>query len=96
VKYPEFIEGQNMKNWFVYIAKAGSGRYYTGITTDPEARIESHNTGKGARLAKQQGNFSLVYLPNPFPGKSPARKREAQIKRWTREKKEKIINGEWL
>ena len=85
-----------MKDWFVYIAKAGSGRYYTGITTDPESRIKSHNDGKGARLARQQGLFSLVYISDPFLGKSTAREREAQIKRWTREKKEKLISGEWV
>jgi putative endonuclease len=82
-------------NWYVYIAKARTGRYYTGITNDPHERIEKHNSGRGSRMAVQQGPFELVYVSGEFLGKSEARKREAQIKGWSREKKEKLIKGEW-
>lgn len=81
--------------WYVYIAKASTGYYYTGITNNPELRIIKHNSGKGSQMARQQGPFQLVYVSNQFPGKSLARKREAQIKRWSRDKKEKLIMGEW-
>jgi putative endonuclease len=81
--------------WYVYIAQARTGRYYTGITTDVEARVIKHNNGKGSRFAQQQGPFILVYKSDSFEDKSSARKREAQIKRWSRDKKEKLINGEW-
>jgi len=84
-----------MKKWFVYIAEARTGRYYTGITTDPESRLETHNKGLGSLFAKQQGPFSIVYISKPFPNKSSARLRETQIKKWSREKKEKLISGEW-
>ncbi len=83
-------------SWFVYIALARTGRYYTGITTNPENREIKHNTGKGARMAKQQGPFQIVYISQPFLNKSAARKREIQIKGWSREKKEKLIKGKWL
>ncbi len=82
-------------NWYVYIAEAKTGRYYTGITTDPEKRIIKHNQGKGSRMAMQQGPFQLLYFSAPFPNKSIARVRESQIKKWSRKKKEKLINGEW-
>lgn len=81
-------------SWFVYIAKARTGRYYVGITTNPAARIEKHNTGKGSRFAINQGPFTLVHTSSPFPGKSEARKREIQLKGWTRNKKERLIGGE--
>lgn len=81
--------------WFVYIAKSKTGRYYTGITNNPEARLVKHNTGKGSRMAVQQGPFNLSYISHPFTNKSEARKREAQIKGWSRDKKEKLIKGEW-
>jgi putative endonuclease len=81
--------------WYVYIAKTRTGKYYTGITTSPEKRLEKHNTGKGARMARQQGPFSLVYVSPRFQNKSEARLREAQIKGWSREKKEKLVSGEW-
>jgi len=82
-------------NWYVYIAKTKTERYYTGITTDSEKRLIKHNKGKGARLAIQQGPFNLIYTSQSFLNKSEARKREAQIKGWSREKKEKLISGEW-
>jgi len=82
--------------WYVYIAKAESGYYYTGITPNPNQRIIKHNQGKGSQMARQQGPFSLVYKSQPFYNKSEARKREAQIKHWSRIKKEKLIKGEWV
>lgn len=82
-------------SWYVYIARARTGAYYTGITTDPEKRIVKHNSGKGADMAIRQGPFKLLYISTLFPNKSLARKRESQIKRWTREKKELLIKGDW-
>jgi putative endonuclease len=81
--------------WFVYIAKTKTNRYYTGITKNPKIRIDKHNIGKGSRMAKQQGPFELIYVSAPFLNKSEARKREIQLKGWRKEKKQKLINGEW-
>lgn len=81
--------------WYVYIAVAKTKRYYTGISNNVEKRIKKHNEGKGSRFAVQQGNLVLVYKSNPFSNKSEARKREAQIKRWSRKKKENLIKGIW-
>jgi putative endonuclease len=82
-------------NWFVYIAKSKVGFYYVGITTNVDKRIQAHNSGNGSQMAKQQGPFNLMYKSKTYPDKSSARKRESQIKKWSRTKKEKLINGEW-
>jgi len=82
-------------SWYVYIAKAKTGRYYTGITTNPNKRIIKHNSGKGSRFAIEQGPLELVYISKAFPYKSKVRKREIQIKGWSREKKLKLIIGVW-
>jgi len=81
--------------WFVYIAQAPTGRYYTGITTDPKRRIQEHNRAEGAKFAYDQGALRLLYVSDEFFDQSSARKREIQIKKWTREKKEKLIRKEW-
>ena len=81
--------------WYAYIAQAPTGRYYTGITTDPNRRIQEHNRDEGAKFAQDQGALRLFYTWPPFPDQSSARLREVQIKGWTREKKEKLIQGEW-
>jgi len=62
--------------WFVYIAKAHTGRYYIGITNNPARRIEKHNAGQGSQFARDQGPFELVYVSLPLNSKSDARKRE--------------------
>jgi predicted GIY-YIG superfamily endonuclease len=82
--------------WYVYIAKARTDRYYVGTTTNPQKRIIAHNKGDGSRMAKQQGPFNLAYISANFCTKSDARKREIQIKGWSRDKKEKLINGQWI
>lgn len=66
--------------WFVYIAQAATSRYYVGITTNPQERIKKHNSGHGSQFARQQGPLTLVYVSNPLPSKSEARKREMQLK----------------
>ncbi len=81
--------------WYVYIARAKTGLYYTGIAIDPQKRIIEHNSGIGAKFAHDQGQLTLLYVSPPFPKQSLARLRELQIKGWSRWKKEKLINGEW-
>lgn len=103
---PEFIEGPiNMilqehndhhgSVWFLYIMQAHTGRFYVGISCDPKARLKNHNSGKGSRFARQQGPFELLYISKPLSSKSEARKREIQVKGWSRDKKQKLISGEW-
>ncbi len=82
-------------SWYVYIAESRFKHFYTGITTNPALRIIKHNSGKGSQMARQQGPFNLVYVSKEFLDKSSARRREAQIKGWTKQKKEKLITGEW-
>ncbi len=81
--------------WHVYIGQAPTSRYYTGISTDPQKRIRAHNTDEGAKFSHDQGALRLLYISPPFETKSEARKREIQIKGWTRQKKEKLIRREW-
>lgn len=83
-------------NWYLYIAKAKTGRFYTGISHDPNARLERHNRGNGSRFARQQGPFELVYISKPFKDKKEARAREIQVKDWSRVKKTKLISGELI
>ena len=82
-------------DWYVYIAKARTGHYYVGISPNPQQRIVKHNNGRGSQMGRQQGPFNLEYVSQPFPNKSEARKREVQLKGWGREKKERLIRGEW-
>lgn len=78
----------------MYIAETESGYLYTGVSNDVPARIEKHNSGKGSKFARMHREFRLVYASAPMT-KSEALKREIQIKGWAKEKKLKLIEGEW-
>ena len=93
---PELVEGPNIEAWYLYICKSQSDHYYVGISPDPESRLKVHNSGNGAKMAKDQGKFVLVYISKPYLSKSIARRREIQIKKWSRSKKEKLISREWV
>lgn len=83
-------------NWYVYICISNASHYYVGISPNPTKRLEFHNSGLRAKMATDQGSFKLVYVSNSYPDKSSARIREIQIKKWSRAKKEKLINKVWL
>ena len=78
------------KQWVVYILRCRDRTLYTGITTDVEKRFAAHNTGKGAKYTRGRGPLELVYREE-CGDHSSALKREAEIKKLSREEKEKLI-----
>ena len=78
------------KQWFVYILRCGDGTLYTGITTDVEKRFATHCAGKGAKYTRGRGPLEIVYREE-CSGHSAALKREAEIKKLSREEKENLI-----
>ena len=75
---------------YTYIVKCSDGTFYTGWTTNVEKRIEVHNAGKGAKYTKPRRPVELVYHEE-FQTKEEAMRREYEIKRMTRRKKEQLI-----
>lgn len=72
--------------WYVYILRCGDESLYTGITDDVQRRLRAHQAGKGAKYTRGRGPLELVYQ-EPQPDRSSASRREAQIKRLTRNQK---------
>ena len=81
-----------MEAW-TYILRLKSGQLYVGATTDLKHRYHDHLNGHGCRTTKLDPPVKVVYSES-FPTFSEARKREAQIKRWTRAKKEALVAGD--
>ena len=77
--------------WVVYILKCSNNSYYVGHTEKLEERLKLHNSGKGAKHTAKYLPISLIYQ-EPAASKQAAMKRELQIKRWSRAKKESLIN----
>lgn len=77
--------------WYVYILECSDGTLYTGITTDLDKRLKTHNNGKGAKYTKTR---LPVVLKASFESedRSTASKEEYRIKQLTRKEKLKLIN----
>lgn len=75
---------------YTYILKCADGTYYTGWTNCIEKRLIAHNNGKGAKYTRARGPVELVYLEISAT-KELAMRREAQIKKFKRQAKEKLI-----
>lgn len=77
--------------WYVYILECSDGTLYTGITTDLDKRLKTHNNGKGAK-------YTCVRLPVVLKAsfetadRSEASKEEYRIKQLSRKQKLELIN----
>jgi Predicted endonuclease containing a URI domain len=82
------------KNNFVYILLCNDNTLYTGWTNDLKVRINSHNSGLGAKYTRARLPVKLAYYEQ-FETKSEALKREAEIKKLNRKKKMELIEKGW-
>ncbi len=80
--------------YFVYIVECSDNTLYTGITTDIKRRIRQHNgeIKGGASYTKGRNPVKLLYFEKAKT-KSGALKREASVKKLTREEKLALINA---
>jgi len=69
--------------------KCSDNSYYVGSTEDLERRIHEHEKGYSSHTSRRLP-IELVYSQR-FGDKSYAKKREKQLKGWTRLKKEALI-----
>ena len=79
-------------SWFLYLIECRDGSLYTGITTDLARRLAEHQSGKGGHYTRAHSAKSIVYS-EPHPDRSSASRREAAIKKLSREGKEKLVDG---
>ena len=75
---------------YVYILKCADETLYCGWTTDPEARLKAHNSGRGAKYTRSRRPVEMVYL-EALEDRHDALSREWHIKRLTREEKIRLI-----
>jgi putative endonuclease len=66
------------------------GSLYVGVTRNITERIKNHNTKRGSKFTKGKEKFNIVFLEE-YDNLSLARKREIQIKKWRRDKKDFLI-----
>lgn len=76
----------------VYILLCSDGSYYTGISNNVDQRFLDHKNGKGGAYTRSHKPIKLIYKEE-CSNKSMALKREFQIKKWTKAKKEALITS---
>ncbi len=81
-----------MSAWF-YILRLQSGSLYLGATSDLKQRYEEHSIKRACRTTTLDPPTALIYSEE-YETFTQARKREAQVKRWSRVKKEALIAGD--
>ena len=72
--------------WKVYIIECRNGELYVGTSKDISRRIEQHNKGIACRYTSYRGPVKLIY-EEVAKNYLDARKRERQIKKYSRAKK---------
>ena len=77
---------------YVYILRCRDGSLYTGYSTDPERRLKEHQEGKGARYTRGRRPVELLGFLE-FDSRSEALSAEAAIKRYSPQKKLRVLTG---
>ena len=80
-------EQESKKRCCVYMLRCADGSLYTGWTNDLKKRVASHQAGTGGKYTRSHRPVELVYA-EAFGSRSEAMKREAAVKRLTKEEKE--------
>ena len=76
---------------YVYLLRCSDGTLYCGWTTDLTVRVESHNSGNGAKYTRSRLPVELVYYEQ-YEDRHEALSREWHIKRMSRQEKLEMIN----
>ena len=77
---------------YVYLVRCADGSLYCGWTTDLSARMEAHNSGKGAKYTRSRLPVQLVWY-EAYEDRHEALSREWHIKRMNREEKLALIRA---
>lgn len=75
---------------YFYLARCKDNSLYSGTCINLEEREALHNTGKGAKYTRAKGPVRFVYHEE-YETLSEARKREAEVKKWSKQQKENLL-----
>ena len=84
-----------MQQSYVYILKCSDSSYYTGVTSNLEQRIFQHNTAFFPDCYTANKRPLKLVFYSEFTDINFAFEKEKQIKKWSRAKKEALINGDY-
>jgi len=78
--------------YWVYMLRCADDTLYTGLTTDVQRRIQTHNQGAAAaRYTRARRPVTLVWQSEALPDRSAATRLERRIKALSRAQKLALI-----
>ena len=80
---------------YFYILRCKDKTLYCGYTKNLKHREQMHNAGKGSAYVRSRGGGTIVYHEK-FKTLGKALRREAEVKKWTRAEKLKLIKSKKL
>lgn len=91
---PERSRGDYYMSYYVYILRTSSNTLYIGQTNNLSKRIKEHQSksSKSAKYIRYFDSCELVYSEE-YLTRGEAMRREIQLKKWTKAKKEALLNG---
>ena len=81
--------------WHVYILQCANDVLYVGVTRNLNRRTQEHQDGIGGYFTGYSRPMRVVYSEGHKDSQT-AYKREAQIKRWSRTKKQALVSGNFV
>lgn len=75
---------------YTYMLRCADGTLYTGWTNDLEARVRTHQSGRGGKYTRSRLPVELVWFEE-HADKAEAMRREWAVKRLTRAQKLVLI-----
>jgi len=87
------MESGASEKWVVYMIECSDGSIYTGVTADLDRRWSNHRGPEGSKYTGQHRAVKLLWS-EMHVNRFFAEKRESQIKRWSRRKKQALASGD--
>jgi putative endonuclease len=84
-----------MKSMFVYILECSDKSYYTGVTNNPDVRLAQHNKGENITSYTFSRRPVKLVFQEVFQSPLQAIAFEKKVKKWSRAKKEGLINDQY-
>ena len=84
-----------MKQFYVYILLCNDSSYYTGISNNLEERLYQHNSGFDRHCYTFSRRPVKLVFCESFTNPEEAISAEKRIKRWSRRKKDALIQKDW-
>ncbi|PCI96453.1 MAG: hypothetical protein COB15_10105 [Flavobacteriales bacterium] len=79
--------------YYVYILKCADETYYTGVTNNINSRLKEHQSDDNQNSYTYKRRPVQLVFCSEFSNIEDAIEKEKQIKKWSKKKKEALIDG---